>query len=369
MKAEKPVILVVIVFFSLLATKVEACEKCRARQQARVNSLANWESPAQSIDHAFHPPSKRSPEFVCQRGCLGCGGLFKWRLFQNGRSGRFKPRWIDDEFIPPRTWTIENVFRREIQETITERDQALMSDHFYRPLWRGSGDVVQDYCHFYSRDSLRLLALGVGIHAILANTDLDREFQDAVQRNAVGNPGAWQFAKNFGENWTIISLAAIWAAGRVIDRRSWLDQHHDRNLDNWAGQSLRAMLVGAPVTGVMQNLIGSSRPSENVGSRWRPFNDNNGASGHAFVGAVPFLVGAKYTDSVLLKSTLIVASALPAYSRIYDDAHYLSQAALGWWIAYLSVEATELTEQSDLQYRVVPLNLYGVVGIGVEFRR
>ena len=79
------------------------------------------------------------------------------------------------------------------------------------------------------------------------------------------------------------------------------------------------MLVGAPATGVLQVAIGASRPSETAaGSRWRPFHDNNGVSGHAFVGAVPFLAAAKYTDNRLLQVALIAASTVTASSRIAE---------------------------------------------------
>jgi len=37
-------------------------------------------------------------------------------------------------------------------------------------------------------------------------------------------------------------------------------------------------------------------------------------------------------------------STLPGLSRINDDVHYFSQAALGWYLAYLSCAAIEKTE-------------------------
>jgi membrane-associated phospholipid phosphatase len=91
-------------------------------------------------------------------------------------------------------------------------------------------------------------------------------------------------------------------------------------------------------------------------------------SGHTFIGAVPFLVAAKRADGFLLKSAYFVGSGLAGYSRINDDAHYLSQVILGWSIAYLSVAATQLTERSHLQYRLVPLTIDGLLGVGVELR-
>ena len=138
---------------------------------------------------------------------------------------------------------------------------------------------------------------------------------------------------------------------------------------NGRARSLRGLLVGAPVVGFLQVATGGSRPGEaDYGSYWRPLNDDNGVSGHSFLGAVPFLVAAKRADGLLLKTAFFVGSGLAGYSRLNDDAHYLSQVLLGWWVAYLSVEATQLTEQSHLQYRLVPLTIDGLVGVGVELR-
>ncbi len=120
---------------------------------------------------------------------------------------------------------------------------------------------------------------------------------------------------------------------------------------------------------MLQVLIGASRPKEFRGSKWRPFEDTNGVSGHALVGAVPFLVAAKHSDNRLLRSALVFGSGIAGYSRIYEDKHYLSQALLGWWIAHLAVEATDLTNRSSVQYRLVPIGHQGYAGVGIEFRR
>ncbi len=59
----------------------------------------------------------------------------------------------------------------------------------------------------------------------------------------------------------------------------------------------RAYLVGAPAMLLMQNVTGGSRPEEmDHGSKWDPFHDDNGVSGHAFMGAVPFLTLANMYD-------------------------------------------------------------------------
>ena len=277
---------------------------------------------------------------------------------------------IDTEYIAPRTWHFENIFRGTLSDGLVERDELLLDDHFYRPIWRFSGDLYQDHFHFYSCEGLGLLGLGLGLHAILSNTSLDQDFRDSLQENAVGDPGAFAFAKNFGETMIVVpGLFALWGLDALLERCFCPRCVHDRWMGDWARQSLRSLAVGAPMTGILQVLIGASRPNESdTGSRWNPFNDNNGVSGHAFVGAVPFLVAAKRTDNVLLKTALFLGSGLAAYSRIYDDRHYLSQALLGWWIAYLAVDATQLTDDSTSQWRVVPLGLDGSFAVGLEFR-
>ncbi|MEZ6069860.1 MAG: hypothetical protein R3C10_06170 [Pirellulales bacterium] len=90
----------------------------------------------------------------------------------------------------------------------------------------------------------------------------------------------------------------------------------------------------------LQAVTGASRPGESTSeSHWKPFDDNNGVSGHAFMGAIPFMSAAKMTDNIWFKGALYAASALPAMSRVSDDDHYFSQAFLGWWMAYMAASA------------------------------
>ncbi len=319
-------------------------------------------TPRSSCRCTSHPPNRHESRWddescACPRHCT-CSLLTKIGFAR-----------IDKQFIPPRTWHMKNLIDGWRAEPIVEFDTMLMPDHFYRPVWRFAGDTLQDHRHFYSREGMALLALGLGGHAILANTRLDEDFRRQLQSRVDWTSMEW--ARYTGETWVVApALAAVWIADNLVDHDRWFDRRWGLDLGDWSSQSLRALMVGAPVVGTMQALIGASRPGESPhGSRWRPFNDNNGVSGHAFVGAVPFLVAARHTDSLLLKSAFCAVAAFPGYARLHSDRHYLSQVLLGWGIAYLAVEATELTEQSSLQVRVVPLNLDGLVGIGLECRR
>jgi membrane-associated phospholipid phosphatase len=119
---------------------------------------------------------------------------------------------------------------------------------------------------------------------------------------------------------------------------------------------LRSFIVGGPAVLVLQRVLGATRPEVHThGSRWVPFYAANSVSGHAFVGGISFINAAMITDNVPLKSALYAASVLPAWSRVIQDKHYLSQAILGWWMAYLSASAVDWTENSKSDWLVTPV--------------
>jgi hypothetical protein len=175
---------------------------------------------------------------------------------------------IDTEFIAPRSWELRRHWWERPYSTAVEHDDFLFADHFYRPAWRYTGNICQDYRHFYSRKSLGLLAIAVGGHAILANTSLDQDFRDSFQENAVGDPAAFDWAKVLGETWVVVPAAlGLWAADEWIDRRGWF--HHrgwNQDVGGWARQTCRALLVGAPANYDMQVGIGASRPTDTNGT-------------------------------------------------------------------------------------------------------
>jgi len=223
-------------------------------------------------------------------------------------------------------------------------------------------DACLDYQHFYSCEGLTLLGLGLGAGAVLANTRLDQEFQDWYQDD-VRSRGTDDFAKAakvFGDgNIAIPVYAGVtllrpylagWPAGAVVGQ--------------WGDRCLRSVVVGGPPVLALQWVLGASRPSEGVGSGWKPFDDNNGVSGHAFIGAVTFINAAKLSDNWGAKLVWYALSTLPAWSRINDNDHYLSQAVLGWWFGYLAATAVDNSEQCKRQFAIIPLASNGGIGVG-----
>jgi hypothetical protein len=204
--------------------------------------------------------------------------------------------------------------------------------------------VKSDHCHFYSGDSLRRLAIGTAVAGVMANTNIDRSINDSYQTNLASHSDwydVFHSPKPLGNGiYTLPAFGIAWAAGSLFD-----DTRSGALIGEWGERSLRSFVVGAPPLVMMQQLTGGSRPGETTHhSQWRPFQDDNGASGHSFMGALPFLSAAKMTDEPWLKAAFYVGSTATGISRVNDGDHYASQAVLGWWIAYLAADAVDRTQ-------------------------
>jgi membrane-associated phospholipid phosphatase len=236
---------------------------------------------------------------------------------------------------------------------------------YFQPRWHR---VSGDYRNYYGWRTQRDLWLGVAAAAVPANTSLDEDFQGWYQRD-VRSSGTDDFAafwKTFGKGEMFIpAYAGLALLGGAFDEGPLIG-----GVGEFSERVTRGYLVGAPPMVVMQYLLGSSRPGESsVGSQWKPFRDSNAVSGHAFVGAVPFITAAKMCDQPLLKATLYAFSTFTAWSRVNDDAHYLSQACLGWWMAYLACRAVDDTEHEERCFTFTPLVTPEAAGVGIQYRR
>lgn len=231
--------------------------------------------------------------------------------------------------------------------------------------------VVRDYENYYSVENMEFLSAGFAVAALLANTNADEALRGVWQEN-VRDAGTDEYfevlhaPKFLGEGlYAIPVYAAVAAAGRLLDGYPWT-----RVGGEWGERSFRALLVGTPPLLAAQILSGASRPGESDhGSNWSPLSDENGASGHAFMGAVPLITAAQMTDRPFLKAAFYAASILPGLSRINDDAHYTSQVALGWWLAYLACNSVNATQRGESRVTIFPWTTNDNVGLGVELWR
>lgn len=222
--------------------------------------------------------------------------------------------------------------------------------------------MQKDYQSFYAPKRLQRLAIGFGVGGVVANTQLDNNFQNWYQHNIRSNntDAFSKVTKTFGEGKIMIPVALLSATINYIEPKS--------SIGVWGVYTSRAYLIGAPAVLLMQVATGASRPDESShGSKWHPFNDNNGVSGHAFVGAVPFLTLAHlYEKNKPIKYVAYLASFATAWSRINDNAHYLSQASLGWYMAYESVDAVFDADRPKEKVSVYPIAGYKSMGISVQ---
>ncbi len=237
-----------------------------------------------------------------------------------------------------------------------------------------TGELWQDYKNFYDQDTLMRLGIVFTSGAISANVKINGETVDERVRNwyqndirSADSDNFSKMAKNFGNGELVVPIAMAMASSELF----WGDSH----LSRWGNTATRAYLVGLPSMWLSERLTGASRPSENRGtskftsSQWSPMKDEDGVSGHAFVGAVPFLaLSANYPDEPWIKYPAYVASTAAALSRVNDDKHYLSQAVLGWYFAYEAVNAVTETNEINNKYSVFTPVLMGD-GIGIVYTK
>ncbi len=236
-------------------------------------------------------------------------------------------------------------------------------------LARAGSKIAADYRSFYSCESLVCLTAAFGAGALMANTGFDTTMQNAWQRGVepTGLGTFFSGCKDIGEGRYVLPVFGVAAAtGLVFEGHPAGDA-----VGEWGSRSLRMFVVGAPPLYAMQWVTGGSRPGEgSAGSQWHLFNDNNGVSGHAFVGALPFLAAADMVESPLAKGALYVCSTFVGFSRMTDNAHYPSQVFLGWYLAWASSRAVSMTEThfAGMEVRVVPLPMADLGGLAVEGR-
>ena len=231
-------------------------------------------------------------------------------------------------------------------------------------------DVVSDHRRYYRWSTARDLLLGVAGGSLLANTSMDADFRDWLQDDVRSRDGEdfAAFWKGFGEGkYVIPSFIAMSLVGQ------WLDEVPIFDVAGEFGDRIgRSYAVGAPPLVFMQACLGGSRPGESShGSQWRSFEDRNGVSGHAFIGAVPFITAANMLPNRGAKACFYFMSMLPAWSRVNDDSHYLSQACLGWWMGYLACRAIDETEaeKANRCFAVAPMVEPDTFGLMAVYQR
>jgi hypothetical protein len=240
-----------------------------------------------------------------------------------------------------------------------------------RPFKSYSDRLISDQMEFYRPEGLLGLGIAGGAAAVMANTSVDEDLYDTYQRE-LGDSKTLDdlttVAYRLGDGGLLIPAMVI---GHMA-ARVYLEGGKDSWIGRWTEHSLRGYLVGAAPLLVAQ-YAGGSRPEERneedaPSSLWNLGSDTNAASGHAFIGAVPFITAAKMTDSLPAKLAWYTLSALPAWSRMHDRAHFPSQVMLGWALAYFSAEAVWRTESDQrVNLAITPVSGGVLVSLGYRF--
>jgi hypothetical protein len=187
------------------------------------------------------------------------------------------------------------------------------------------------------RNFLKLVGATAG-GAVISYSGLDEAVHELHLNRVKGDASdrVAHAAKEFGEN--EIALAGLsyaladWALpGTAIGR--------------WGRECFTATATGLPVLWTWQRVLGGSRPSDakEWGPRYRPFTDENSVSGHTFLAAIPFLVGARHAGIPVAAWSLRALSPMTGWSRLNDERHYLSQVLLGYGLAIEASRASDLS--------------------------
>jgi hypothetical protein len=227
-------------------------------------------------------------------------------------------------------------------------------------LWDSLDD---DAAHFYTWNNVLSTSGMLAFGAALAHSDLDLKFSDAW-RDEVRSPSGddvSKVGKVLGEGkYVIPSCLAAVGVGYLMPNTLGSSV-----LGEWGQRTTRSLIVGVPALLILQNATGGSRPRDSLNADWHPFADDHGVSGHAFIGAVPFICAAQITENRLAAASLYACAGMAGVSRINDDAHYVSQVILGWWLANLACSSVNRTED-DHQLQLSPIPTANGLGIGIQ---
>jgi PAP2 superfamily len=267
---------------------------------------------------------------------------------------------------PSKTLTTEFETHINGQLLLSELDSTI-PDRISKPLFTRLWD---DQRNFYSPESATLLGGGMIVGGLMANSSFDdtvhRHFQSSV-RSATSDDWfhSLHASKELGNGlYTLPIFASAWGAGALFP-----DSPMAVNSGRWGERSIRGFMVGVPPLIVLQRLTGGSRPYETEeNSKWHPLVDNNGISGHAFMGSLPFITAAKMTENRAYKALLYAGSTIVPLSRVNDNAHYPSQVALGWWMAFLAASAIDATENPQSKWHFLPYSTADGSGLLLEYR-
>ena len=210
-------------------------------------------------------------------------------------------------------------------------------------------DALRDYSNYYTRDTMVEFIVILAPAAVFANTDWDAEVATYYQehiRSPYTNRAA-NFVRPLGNGfYTIPVYVSAKLLGEYLDDLPGMGL-----LGEWGDRTTRALLVGAPPLLAVQSDLAGGRPSIYLDdSYWRPFRDSHGASGHAFMGAVPFLYLGRHDRRSMGQVLLLCMFALDRFFANQRQCP-LPIAGLARLVAGIHRSAIPLTKRKSQKVR------------------
>lgn len=216
-----------------------------------------------------------------------------------------------------------------------------------RPRRRGPalfGNTGPQWRRMYGRRALLRFGAALGAAAVLAYSGADEAFDRwhgrvLDTRESRGGGGASASSSDRVAELVKWPGERFWfGAWLLAAAGDWL--WASTSFSRWGRDNFEAMCVGLPLLWTTQRGLGTDRPtSDGATPRWQPFAHAHGASGHAFMGAIPWWTLAQRLDPRIARWSLRGIGALTGWSRLNDRKHYLSQVLMGWTIAGNAVVA------------------------------
>jgi membrane-associated phospholipid phosphatase len=211
-----------------------------------------------------------------------------------------------------------------------------------------------------SRDWLRL---GGGVAALAILSAGDETVRDFARRNqgSVGDDVARE-VKPYGRIGSAAVVGLFLAGGLVLD---------DGRARAVAIDAVAAsLLTSAIVVPALQQAIGRSRPWRNEGTHtFRPFQGGHSfPSGHSAQAFVVATVIAQHYDAAWVDAVAYTGAGLVAASRIYHDAHHLSDVVASALIATIIGRAVVRQGEDERRSVVLQPTVVGrAAGVAVMF--
>ena len=203
----------------------------------------------------------------------------------------------------------------------------------------------------------------------------DKPVYDLMQKN---HSGFLDDLGNFGYHNGKPYAAAIVTGGFYVT--GWIID------DEWTKETAAILTAAYATSGILQTtlkkVVGRARPSEGLGNHeFRPFlNDpqfSSFPSGHSQIAFVTAMVLAERVEQPWLKAVFYTGAALTMASRMYANAHWITDVTFGGILGYLCTKTvikrfeqnkygkpfSGFAQKNKINWQVVPsYNGIGVIG-------